>query len=224
MADETEMKTILCKGPPPHEFQIPKRRGRNPDYCDEHNPKKQSTSTPNKENQVPEQTPRSRPRPGAASRPAPRPAPQSSEGSSDNPPAPDPGMRRLPPVGTADTKSRAKAESAANRTSEMVETIESASWPRGSGGRPMARITMSASELVPTGQYANVSVGPAQITHFIDLDRDIDEGGYFTDAERDVLKVALNELAGIVEGDVIAVQRNLVLESMQEQMSSANGN
>jgi hypothetical protein len=83
---------------------------------------------------------------------------------------------------------------------------------------------MAASELVPTGQYANVSIGPAQITTFVDMSRRIAEGeGYFSQAELGILSTALNELAEVAERDVIAVQRNIVLESIQEQLSS-NGN
>jgi len=87
----------------------------------------------------------------------------------------------------------------------------------------MVKILMTASELIPTGQYANVSVGPAQITAFVDQDRvTLDEHGkeipYFTEEQRGTLAKALNELAEIVEADVVAVQRNLVLESLQEQI------
>jgi hypothetical protein len=133
----------------------------------------------------------------------------------DKPPAaPD-----VPPAGTPDTKSRGKAEQAAQRTRENVEAAE-LSWPTNGSGKPLVRVTMTASELIPTGQYANVSVGPAQITAFVDLDRRDEK--YFDEAESETLTKAMNELAEIVERDVIAVQRNIVLESMQEQISNGN--
>ena len=91
----------------------------------------------------------------------------------------------------------------------------------GANGRPLARIEFSASELIPTGQYANVSIGPARITAFIDLSRDNDDGeAYFSEGERANLVKAVNELAEMVERDVVAVQRNLVLESIQDQKST----
>ena len=119
-------------------------------------------------------------------------------------------------LGTPDTKSRAKAESAAKRTNEQVETVDSEGWPRNPAGMPMVKVTMTASELIPTGQYANVSVGPAQITAYVDPDAE----EIFDDQQRANLAKALNDLAEIVEADVVAVQRVLVLESLQQQVSS----
>jgi hypothetical protein len=78
----------------------------------------------------------------------------------------------------------------------------------------MAKIEFSASELIPTGQYANVTVGPIRITAYVDLSRNGD-GSYFTERERDTLVKAANELAEMAERDVIGVQRGLVLESLQ---------
>ncbi len=124
-------------------------------------------------------------------------------------------------LGQGDQGSNAKAKAAMDRTREQQAAVDCDSWPRGVAGRPMMKITMTASELIPTGQYANVSVGPAQITAFVDPDRHLEgEEAYFSDAQRAVLAQALNELAEIVEGDVIAVQRNLVMEAMQEQLAS----
>jgi hypothetical protein len=237
MAEETEMKTLTCPGPPEHEFKIPKGRGRPPKYCDDH---KAKNSTKEEKVTDSEKT-RARPRPGGSgenedkqetrSRPGPpgkRPAPRvtpdakgpldqsSDEGEKAS--TTDEGLRKMPPVGNADTQSRVKAEKAAKRTNEHVESVDTGAWPRGADGRPMAKITMTASELVPTGQYANVSVGPAQITAFVDLSRSGEI--YFDEGERQVLISAMNELAEVVERDVIAVQRNLVLESIQEQIVS----
>lgn len=124
-------------------------------------------------------------------------------------------------VGNADKQSRQKAETAHNRAKEMMTTVDSDSWPRGVNGQPMMRVLMTAAELIPTGQYANVSVGPAQITAFVDPDRQLGkEEPYFSAEQRATIAQALNEMAEIVEGDVVAVQRNIVMESMQDQVSS----
>lgn len=134
--------------------------------------------------------------------------------------APRANPRTSKTLGAPDTQSRAKAEKAHERTKEQVAVVDSEAWPRGSDGRPMMKVLMTASELIPTGQYANVSVGPAQITAFIDASRDLEtEQQYFSDQERATIAQALNELAEIVEGDVVAVQRNLVLENLQENVS-----
>lgn len=121
-------------------------------------------------------------------------------------------------LGSQDQQSGKKARDAADRQRENVRMVDADSWPRGVTGLPMMKVTMTASELIPTGQYANVSVGPAQITAFVDPDRLLNGDAYFSAGQRAVLAQALNELAEIVEGDVVAVQRNLVMESMQEQI------
>jgi hypothetical protein len=119
-------------------------------------------------------------------------------------------------AGTPDEKSRQKAEAAHKRANDQIELADTEAWPRGVNGQPMMKVTMTAAELIPTGQYANVSVGPAQITCFIDQDRQIGpEERYFTEGEAATISQALNELAEIVESDVVAVQRNIVLEQLQ---------
>lgn len=118
-------------------------------------------------------------------------------------------------MGEPDTKSREKAERAAKQSVKQQEVVEGDGWPRTADGRPMIKITMTASELIPTGQYANVSVGPCQITAFIDPE----QTPSFSDEQRENMAAALNQLADVVEGDVVAVQRNLIMESIQEQLT-----
>jgi hypothetical protein len=129
-------------------------------------------------------------------------------------------------VGKQDQGSRSKADKAKERTNDQVAQASPDSWPRGVNGNPMQKIVMTASELIPTGQYANVSVGPAQITAFVDSDKELelDDDGhplpYFSAEQRATIAQAMNELAEIVEVDVIAVQRNLVLENLQEHVQN----
>lgn len=188
-----------CPGPPAHEWK-PTRPGRPPKYCPEHNPNAKS------EEKVMSGT---RKPPGGMRKP-PR---VESEAPSEPP------TRRVAPPGTnPGTQSRLKAEKAVKQSdAQQMEPV----WPLTVGGRPMCRIEFSAAELIPTGDYANVSVGPARITAFVDLDRAIaDDQAYFSNPERANLVKAINELAEMVEGDVIAIQRNIVLEALQR----ANGN
>lgn len=234
-----EMKTLICPGPPEHEFQIPKGRGRPPRFCDEH--KQNSKQDETKEKNVSEGTrPAPRKRPGSNTEEEkprqgpPRRAPRipTSEKTKLDEPIPedeqsgvatmtDEGLRKLPRPGTPDVGSRARAQTAADRA--VAQQPEDA-IPRGRKGRPMARIEFSASELIPTGQYANVSVGPARVVAWIDLDREVSDGDtYFTKQETENLVKALNELAEKVEYDVVAVQRNVVLENLQDD-SRQNGN
>jgi hypothetical protein len=214
-----EMKVLTCPGPPEHEFEIPKGRGRPPRYCEDHKP----NGNKPEEKMSEEKTRKAPPKSSGESKPATRKAPpvkkpddSGSNGKSDETPR-DENIRRLPPPGRGDLGSRAKAENAADHTVRQQPDSDQ-SWPRGKQGRPMAKIEFSASELIPTGQYANVSVGPGRVTTFIDLDRVVEDGeSFFTESERQNLIQATNELAELVERDVIAVQRSLVLESLQDQ-------
>lgn len=128
------------------------------------------------------------------------------------PAAPKPPARSNPAqaakIGASDTKSRLQADHAANQ-GEKQSAI--GGIPITADGRPMVLIEMAAAELIPTGQYANVSVGPAKISWWIDplADEPISDG------EKQTVAKALNDIAEICEVDVVAVQRNLVLESIQ---------
>lgn len=228
---EVEMKTLVCPGPPEHEFQIPKGRGRPPRYCEQHKPANKTEEIKSESRPAPG----TRPKPGgnSESRPAPGKAPRVAppiKSSADEPvetkeraTMTESGViRKLPAPGTPDTQSRAKADRAADRNAAQQPDTDQ-SWPRGIRGRPMAKIEFSASELIPTGQYANVAVGPARITAFVDLDHKGDpEDGIFSQRELQILAQAANELAETVEANVVGVQRNLVLESLQEQLSNGN--
>jgi len=112
-------------------------------------------------------------------------------------------------IGNGDKKSRSKAEAAKERNQHEAD-----GWPTVEG-RPLVKIQMQASEIIPTGQYANVAVGPAVITAFIDPHN---EDGFSEDWKENVTK-AVNQLAELVERDVIGVQRNLVLMSLQDQVN-----
>ena len=127
--------------------------------------------------------------------------------------------------GKGDKQSRQKAEKAAEQADEEIKRVtddsqppDVGSWPVNANGTPMLKAEMSAAELIPTGQYANVSVGPARVHFLIDPDRTLrDDEGYFTPQQRATIAAALNEAAELVESDVVAVQRNLVMESLQNQ-------
>lgn len=118
-------------------------------------------------------------------------------------------------AGAAEPKSRQKATVSKETTQKNTDLMtDSEAWPRNASGKPMAKISMVASELIPTGQFANIMVGPAQITMFVDPDSS--EG--LSEDERSNVANALNQIAEIVEVDVVAVQRALILQSMQEQL------
>jgi hypothetical protein len=97
---------------------------------------------------------------------------------------------------------RARAKQAPNASARRGkrQEPESINWPLDDKGEPMAQISFTASELIPTGDYANVVVGPVTVTKFVP-DQDLGD--------------KLNELAETVEADCIAEQRGIVLSSIQ---------
>lgn len=72
-------------------------------------------------------------------------------------------------------------------------------------GLPLIQIQFSASELIPTGEYANVVVGPVTVVKWIKDPQDDDE-----------LVEELNNLATLVEAGCISEQREIVLQSLQD--------
>lgn len=71
-------------------------------------------------------------------------------------------------------------------------------------GLPLIEITVSASEKVPTGDYANVDVGPVTMKKWI---RDPQDD--------DALVEQINDMCELIEVGVVAEQRELVLQSLQ---------
>lgn len=71
-------------------------------------------------------------------------------------------------------------------------------------GLPLIEISVCASELIPTGEYANVTVGPVRMTKYI---RDPQDD--------DTLVEMINDMCELIEVGVVAEQRELVLQSLQ---------
>jgi hypothetical protein len=103
--------------------------------------------------------------------------------------------------------------------------VESVNWPVDEDGQPMAQISITASELIPTGNYANVTVGPVTVTRFVKdtTDEMITpeelEKALKTNDKVSAIAIPLNRLAEIVESDCIAEQRQLVLDSLQADVT-----
>lgn len=105
------------------------------------------------------------------------------------------------PKKTAPAKSGEAKERSRRSTAETIDA--SGPIPIGANGLPMIQIQVTASELIPTGEYANVVVGPVTVVKWIE-----DPG--------DGLADEINDLCEIIEADVISVQRTLVLDSLQD--------
>lgn len=104
----------------------------------------------------------------------------------------------------AAAKPPAKRGAAVARKGDRKSVDMSGSWPVDADGVPLLQISFTASELIPTGDYANVTVGPVTVTKFIPDPQD-----------DDALAEELNGLAEVVEAKCISEQRELVLESLQ---------
>lgn len=83
-----------------------------------------------------------------------------------------------------------------DRKSEAVVQGPIPNWPMDEEGRPMAMVSMTASELIGLKNYSNVMVGPATVTRFVP-DHEVPDG--------------LTKTAEEVEG-VIAQERQAVLD------------
>ncbi len=45
--------------------------------------------------------------------------------------------------------------------------VQDHEWPRDAFGSPMVKISCAAAELIPTAQFANITVGPIVVTRFV---------------------------------------------------------
>lgn len=61
---------------------------------------------------------------------------------------------------------------AGERTVKRAPVDVTGGWPVDGEGNPLAQITYAVSNTVPTGDYANVVVGPAAVTKFVDDNAD----------------------------------------------------
>lgn len=96
-----------------------------------------------------------------------------------------------------------KSTPADKKTTGKAKSVESINWPVDEDGTPMAMISMAASELVPTGKFANVTIGPATITKFV------------RDGDGDHLAAEVNVLAETIEQKVIAEQREILNDGLK---------
>jgi hypothetical protein len=110
-------------------------------------------------------------------------------------------------------KAKAAVESA-NRSTRTADPSE-AGPVLAPSGQPYARVLATASDLIPTGDYANVTIGPAQIMMWVDPG---DPNGVSQETLDNLARV-LNQLTETVSVDVVGVQRTLVIEGLQQQLA-----
>lgn len=140
-------------------------------------------------------------------------------------PAPSPRRPRVTKetaesIGNADEKSRQKAKAAAERSQAVMDQAVASGEgkiPLTGDGRPMARILVGGAELIPHGQYANISCGPAVFELWVDplADKPVSE------EVKAGLAQAANEMFDALYADVLSVQRALIQTSIEEQAAAA---
>jgi hypothetical protein len=83
-------------------------------------------------------------------------------------------------------------------------------WPTNDDGAPLTLLTFQASELIGLPEYSNVTVGPAAITTFVDLETEPPTDGVLQDRAKSWLRY----LAQAVE-ESVAEERAVVHAALQ---------
>jgi hypothetical protein len=135
--------------------------------------------------------------------------------SAPTPRVPRPAARHL---ATAEERSRQKANVAADTGKQQIALAERSSQQSGGvpltpDGRPMVKITVSGAELIPHGQFANISCGPCMFEVWVDP---LDEEPVHPTVAQGIAKAA-NTLFDALYGDVLSVQRGHIDEAIKQE-------
>ena len=82
-------------------------------------------------------------------------------------------------------------------------------WPLDEDGKPMAKVTMGASEKVGMPHFSNVDLGPASITRFVKDDPES-------------IKESLREGVKLCE-EIIGEERGPILDIVEKAILAAHG-
>lgn len=122
-----------------------------------------------------------------------------------------------PSIAQEEPKSRQKAKVAADRGKQQADLAErsatEAGPPMTSDGRPLSKITVAGAELIPHGQFANISCGPAMFEIWVDP---LDEEPVSDELAAGLAKAA-NKVFDALYGDVLSVQRALIQQAIEQQ-------
>ncbi len=104
---------------------------------------------------------------------------------------------------------------AGTEAAEESERAEGASgrreWPVDQHGDSMVEISFQAHELIGLKDYSNIIVGPARITTLVSRN----EPNPFSERQLANIAKGLNDIAEVVEVDVIAEQRGIALGTLE---------
>lgn len=93
----------------------------------------------------------------------------------------------------------------------LVDPIQAQSaWPRDDNGEPMIQVYVQAREHIGLPDYSNITVGPSGITMFVAKG----QSEILNEQEKAALASSMNQLSELLELQVIAEQRGIVLESI----------
>jgi hypothetical protein len=109
-------------------------------------------------------------------------------------------------------EARANQREAIKNSERAAEASEQelTQWPVDEHGDPMVRISMQAMELVGLKEFSNITVGPARAETFVSRNTK----NPFSEAQLKNIASAMNQLAELVEVDVVAEQREVALNTI----------
>jgi hypothetical protein len=123
-------------------------------------------------------------------------------------------------IAQEEPKSRQKAKLAADTGKQQMDLAERSASEGGppltADGRPLAKITVAGAELIPHGQFANISCGPAMFEIWVDP---LDEEPVSDEMASGIAKAA-NKVFDALYGDVLSVQRALIQKAIDEQAAA----
>lgn len=113
------------------------------------------------------------------------------------------------------SEERQQAQVAANTAERDSFNIDN-NIPLGVNGKPLIRISVSAAELIPTRQYANIVVGPITVVRYVD------SATGTTDEEDSFISQQIHKTQRLVE-QAVAEERetvhNMIRQSEQGRLT-----
>jgi hypothetical protein len=98
----------------------------------------------------------------------------------------------------------------ARASDELASNLSGHGWPLDAQGDPMAEIAFQAHELIGLENFSNITVGPAIIRTLVSINKP----NPFSQVQLKNIASAINQIAQIVEEDIVAEQRVIALNTL----------
>lgn len=110
---------------------------------------------------------------------------------------------------TAGEKKKAEQDAAADGNA-TAQTLEASNWPLDAQGDPLVEVAFQAHELIGLPEFSNVTVGPATVRTLVSMNKP----NPFTEQQLRNIASAVNQIAEVVEVDIVAHQRGIALATL----------